>query len=44
MQIGQAPTRAEADKAFELFLNTFDAKYPQATEVFRKARSKLLAF
>jgi transposase-like protein len=30
--IWQAPTRAEADKAFDLFLNTFDAKYLQATE------------
>ena len=42
--IWQAPTRAEADKAFDLFLNTFDAKYLQATECLAKDHDELLAF
>ena len=42
--IWQAPTRAEADKAFDLFLNTFDAKYLQATECLAKDRDELLTF
>ena len=42
--IWQAPTRAAADKAFDLFLNTFDAKYLQATECLAKDRDELLTF
>jgi len=42
--IWQAPTRGEADKAFDLFLNTFDAKYLQATECLAKDRDELLTF
>ena len=42
--IWQAPTRAEANKAFDLFLETFDAKYPQATGCLAKDREALLTF
>ena len=42
--IWQAPSRAEANKAFDLFLDTFDAKYLQATECLAKDRDELLAF
>ena len=42
--IWQAPSRAEANKAFDLFLNTFEAKYLQATECRAKDRDELLAF
>jgi putative transposase len=39
-----APGRAEADKAFDLFLRTYEAKYPKATECLAKDRAELLAF
>jgi putative transposase len=39
-----APSRAEAEKAFELFLRTYEAKYPKATECLAKDRNELLAF
>jgi putative transposase len=42
--IWQAPTRAEANQAFDLFLETFDAKYPQATGCLAKDREALLTF
>ena len=42
--IWQAPARAEADKAFDLFLDTFEAKYPQAATCLEKDRTGLLAF
>jgi putative transposase len=42
--IWQAPSRAEANKAFDLFLGTFEAKYLQATECLAKDRDELLAF
>src|SRR6266436_8478196 len=42
--IYQAPSRAEADKAFEVFLGTFAAKYPKATNCLDKDREKLLTF
>ena len=29
--IWQAETRADAEKAFDLFIVTYDAKYPKAT-------------
>jgi len=43
-QIYLAPSRAEADKAFDLFLRTYEAKYPKATECLAKDRQELLAF
>jgi transposase-like protein len=39
-----APSRAEADKAFDLFLRTYEAKYPKATECLAKDRTQLLTF
>lgn len=39
-----APGRAEADKAFELFVKTYEAKYPKATECLAKDRTELLRF
>jgi putative transposase len=43
-EIYLAPSRAEAEKAFELFLRTFEAKYPKATECLAKDRKELLTF
>jgi putative transposase len=42
--IYQAPTKAEAEKAFDLFVATFEAKYPKATECLAKDRTELLTF
>jgi putative transposase len=39
-----AGSRAEAEKAFDLFGTTFRAKYPKATECLAKDREALLAF
>jgi putative transposase len=39
-----AATRAEADKAFDLFVGSFAAKYPKATECLGKDREELLNF
>jgi transposase-like protein len=39
-----ATTRAEAEKAFDLFLKTYEAKYPKATECLAKDRVELLTF
>jgi len=43
-EIYLAPSRAEADKGFDLFLRTYEAKYPKATECLDKDRTALLAF
>ena len=43
-EIYQAPSRAEADKAFYLFLRSYEAKYPKATECLAKDRPELLTF
>ena len=42
--IWQAATRAEAEKAFDLFVATYRAKYGKATECLAKDREELLAF
>src|SRR5512135_1318598 len=42
--IYQAETRAEAEKAFDLFVKTYEAKYPQAVECLVKDRGVLLTF
>lgn len=42
--ISQAPSRAEAEKAFDLFLRTYEAKYPKATACLAKDRAELLTF
>jgi len=43
-QIWMAETRAQAEEAFALFLETYQAKYPKATECLAKDRSVLLTF
>jgi putative transposase len=42
--IYQAPSRAESEKAFDIFLETFATKHPKATDCLAKDREKLLAF
>lgn len=42
--IWQAATKAEAEKAFDLFVATYRAKYGKATECLAKDRAELLAF
>jgi putative transposase len=43
-EIWMADTRAAAERAFDRFLATFQAKYPKATECLAKDRAELLAF
>jgi transposase-like protein len=43
-QIWMAPTKVDADKAFDLFVATYQAKYPKATECLSKDRDVLLTF
>lgn len=43
-QIYMAATREEAEEAFNLFLETYGAKYPKATECLAKDREELLTF
>ena len=42
--IWMAATREDAEKAFDLFLKTYKAKYPKATQCLEKDREELLAF
>ena len=42
--IWQAETKAEAQKAFDLFLKTYEPKYPKATLCLEKDREELMAF
>lgn len=43
-EIWMAATRAEAEKAFDLFVDTFGAKYAAAVSCLRNDRLELLAF
>jgi len=43
-EIWMASTRADAEQAFDLFLETYEAKYPKATQCLAKDREKLLEF
>jgi transposase-like protein len=43
-EIYQASSRAEAEKAFDLFLSSYEAKYSKVTECLAKDRSELLRF
>jgi putative transposase len=43
-QIWMAPTRGEAHQAFDLFVETYEDKYPKATQCLKKDRDELLAF
>jgi putative transposase len=42
--IWQAETRAAAEKAFDLFVATYQAKYPKAADCLLKDREELLVF
>lgn len=42
--IWQAETRADAEKAFDLFIKTYEPKYPKATVCLQKDREELMAF
>jgi putative transposase len=39
-----ADTKAQAEEAFDLFLRTFEAKHPKATDCLAKDRTELLTF
>ena len=43
-EIWMAETRQQAEKAFDAFLKTYEAKYPKATTCLVKDRKELLAF
>lgn len=43
-EIWMAETRKEAEAAFDLFVETYEAKYPKATRCLEKDRRELLAF
>jgi transposase-like protein len=43
-EIWMAETKAQANKAFDIFLGDFEAKYPKAAGVLAKDRETLLAF
>jgi len=43
-EIWMAATKADAERAFNQFLETFEAKYPKATACLAKDRAELLAF
>ena len=43
-EIWQAPTRAEGNKAFDAFVEMFEAKYPKAAACLIKDRNELLTF
>jgi transposase-like protein len=43
-EISLAPNRAAAEKAFDLFVRSYEAKYAKATECLAKDRQELLTF
>lgn len=43
-EIWQAETRKDAETAFDLFIQTYEAKYPKATACLEKDREELLVF
>ncbi|HSV32256.1 MAG TPA: transposase [Atribacteraceae bacterium] len=43
-QIGMAETKTDAEKAFALLINKYQAQYPQATDCLEKDREVLLTF
>jgi transposase-like protein len=42
--IFMAPTKNEANVAFDIFIEEFEAKYPRAVDCLRNHREKLMAF
>ena len=43
-EIWMASTKADSERAFDLFVHSFQAKYPKAVECLSKDRAKLLQF
>jgi len=43
-EIWQAETRTDAEKAFDLFIKTYEPKYPKAAVCLHKDREELMAF
>jgi len=43
-EIWQAETKENAEKAFDLFIKTYEAKYPKSALCLQKDREELLAF
>lgn len=43
-EIWQAESRADAEKAFDLFIETYEVKYPKAAQCLQKDHEELLAF
>ena len=43
-EIWMAETRSDAQRAFDQFIDTYQDKYPKATECLEKDREELLAF
>ena len=43
-EIWQAETKADAEKAFDLFIESYEAKYPKADICLQKDREEMLAF
>jgi transposase-like protein len=43
-EIWQADTRVAAEQAFDVFLETYELKYPKATACLQKDREELLTF
>ncbi len=43
-EIWQAESKVSAERAFDLFIKTYEAKYPKATECLHKDQEELLAF
>ena len=42
--IWQAETKDDADKAFDLFIKTYEPKYPKVALCLQKKRDELMAF
>ena len=43
-EIWQAESRADAERAFDLFVKTYEVKYPKAAQCLQKDHEELLAF
>ena len=43
-EIWQAPTKADAETAFDLFIKTYEDKYPKATQCLDKDHQELMSF
>jgi putative transposase len=43
-EIWQAETKADAEKAFDLFIKMYEPKYPKAAFCLQKDRDEMMAF